>query len=60
MDKNTFSRLALPFAVIGFMIIIATGFNMLIGDNTIPLIVSVIGLLFVIIAMILRKKSMEN
>ena len=57
MDKNTPSRFALPLAAIGFMLIIATGFNMLISD-TIPLIVAVIGLALVIIAMVLRKKSM--
>lgn len=59
MKNNIGGRFALPLAVFGFMLIIATGFNMLLGKDTIPLIVSVIGLILVIIAMILRKKSMS-
>ena len=58
MNKQFLSRLSLPLAVFGFMLIIATGFNMLLRINSIPLIVSIIGLILVIIAMIFRKKSM--
>jgi len=58
MNKQLLSRLALPFAVFGFMLIIATGFNMLLQRNTIPLFVSIIGLMFVVIAMVFRKKAM--
>ena len=58
MNKQLLSRLALPFAVFGFMLIIATGFNMLLQRDTIPLFVSIIGLMFVVIAMVFRKKAM--
>lgn len=57
MTKNMVSRLSLPLAVFGFMLIIATGFNMIIGDETIPVIISIIGLAFIIIAMIIRKRG---
>ena len=58
VTKQLLSRLALPFAVFGFMLIIATGFNMLLGRDTIPLFVSIIGLIFVVFAMVFRKKAM--
>jgi protein-S-isoprenylcysteine O-methyltransferase Ste14 len=54
------AKLALPFAVFGFLLIIATGTSMLLNESAIPLFVSIIGLLFLIIAMILRKKEMEK
>ena len=57
MDKVLLSRISLPLAVFGFMLIIATGFNMLLGKNTIPLFLSIIGLFLLIIAMIVKKKS---
>ena len=58
MNKQLLSRLALPFVVFGFMLIIATGFNMLLQRDTIPLFVSIIGLMFVVVGTIFRKKAM--
>jgi hypothetical protein len=38
------------------MLIIATGVDMLLGNNEIPVIVSIIGLVMIVIALFLRKK----
>jgi len=57
MKKNILSHLSLPFAVFGFMLIIATGFNMIFGYDTIPIIISIIGLAFIIIAMLIRRRD---
>jgi len=57
MKNKILPRLSLPFVVFGFMLIIATGFNMILGDDTIPIIVSIIGLVFIIIGMTLRKRN---
>jgi hypothetical protein len=56
MEEKKESILPLLFAVLGFMLIIATGVDMLLGNNEIPVIVSIIGLVFIVIAMFLRKK----
>ncbi len=55
MEEQKESRFALLFAVFGFMLIIATGVDLLLGNNNIPIIVSIIGLVLIIIAMALRK-----
>jgi protein-S-isoprenylcysteine O-methyltransferase Ste14 len=56
MVENKDSILPLLFAVFGFMLIIATGVDMLLGNNEIPVIVSIIGLVMIVIALFLRKK----
>ena len=45
----------LLFAVFGFMLIIATGVDLLLGNNKIPVFISIIGLVLIIIAMYLKK-----
>lgn len=57
MEEKKESILPLLFAIFGFMLIIATGVDMLLGNNKIPIIVSIIGLILIIIAMSLRKKD---
>jgi hypothetical protein len=57
MEERKESSFALLFAVLGFMLIIANGVDILLGNNSIPLIISIIGLLFIIIAMFLRKRE---
>ena len=57
MEEKKESILPLLFAVFGFMLIIATGVDMLLGNNIIPVIVSIIGLVLIITAMFLRKKE---
>ena len=57
MDEKKESSYALLFAVLGFMLIIATGVDLLLGNNKIHLIVSIIGLVLIIIAMSLRKRE---
>ena len=57
MDEQKESRFALLFAVFGFMLIIATGVDFLLGNNNIPIVVSIIGLVLIIIAMALRKRE---
>ena len=47
----------LLFVVFGFMMIIATGVDLLIGSENIPLIVSVIGLIMILIGMYLRNRE---
>lgn len=59
MEKHQDSKFALPLAVFGFMLIIATGVNMLIGKEEIPNIVAIVGLLLLICAMWLRKRSQQ-
>jgi len=54
MEKSGYSLL---FAVFGYMLIIATGVDFLLGNNSIPLFVSLIGLILILIAMYLRKKE---
>jgi hypothetical protein len=56
MSENE-SFYPLLFAVFGFMIIIATGVDFLFGSESIPIFVSIIGLLMIIVAMILRKRE---
>ena len=51
------AKLALPLAVFGFLLIIATGTSMILNQGAIPMFVSIIGLIFLIIAMSLRKKE---
>ncbi len=57
MDNQKRSRFALLFAVFGFMLIIATGTDFIIGGNKIPILVSIIGLILIIVAMILKRRS---
>ena len=57
MEEKKESILPLLFAIFGFMLIIATGVDMLLGNNEIPIIVSIIGLILIIIAMSFRKKE---
>ncbi|MCK5030642.1 MAG: hypothetical protein KAR64_04185 [Thermoplasmatales archaeon] len=57
MERQKESKFALLFAVFGFMLIIANGVDFLLGNNSIPMIVSIIGLVLIIVAMILRKKE---
>ena len=57
MGEQKESRFALLFAVFGFMLIIATGVDLLLGNNSIPLVVSIIGLALIITAMALRKRA---
>ncbi len=58
------SKFALPLAVFGFLLIIATGTSMLIYEfqegTSIPLFVAIIGLVLLIIAIMLRRKEMEK
>ena len=60
MDEQKESRFALLFAVFGFILIIATGVDFLLGNNNIPIIASIIGLVLIIIAMALRKEKGEG
>jgi small neutral amino acid transporter SnatA (MarC family) len=57
MEEKKESILPLLFAIFGFMLIIATGVDMLLGNNKIPIIVSIIGLFLIIIAMTFRKRE---
>ena len=57
MDEQKESRFALLFAVFGFMLIIATGVDFLLGNNNIPIVVSLFGLVLILIAMALRKRE---
>jgi small neutral amino acid transporter SnatA (MarC family) len=57
MEEKKESILPLLFAIFGFMLIIATGVDMLLGNNKIPIIISIIGLFLIIIAMIFRKRE---
>ena len=50
----------LLFAVFGFMMIIATGVDFLIGSENIPLIVSIIGLIMILVGMMLRKREISK
>jgi hypothetical protein len=52
--SRTESIYPLLFAVFGLMLIIANGIDIILGHNM-PLIISIIGLILIIIAMILRK-----
>jgi len=47
MGEQKESIFALLFAVFGFMLIIATGVDLLLGNNSIPIIVSIIGLVLI-------------
>jgi len=57
MGEQKESRFALLFAVFGFMLIIATGVDLILGNNNIPIIVSIIGLVLIITATVLRKRA---
>ncbi|MFO8077193.1 MAG: hypothetical protein R6U21_00920 [Thermoplasmatota archaeon] len=54
------SRLALPLAVFGFMLIIATGMDLILGNYQIPMVVSFIGLACLILAIYLRKRKLGS
>ncbi|MDG6218384.1 MAG: hypothetical protein QCI00_02970 [Candidatus Thermoplasmatota archaeon] len=51
--------LATPLAIFGFLLIIATGTSMMLNGD-IPLFTSFIGLFFIIIATLLRKRDREK
>jgi len=57
MKNQTYSNISLLLAVFGFMLIIATGTDFLLGKNSIPMVVSIIGLVFIVIAMMIKKKN---
>ena len=57
MGEQKESRFALLFAVFGFMLIIATGVDLLLGSNNIPIIVSIFGLVLIMTVMTLRKRA---
>jgi hypothetical protein len=57
MYSRNDSKIALPLAAIGFMLIIANGMDLLLGNYNIPMAISFIGLACIIIAMILRKRK---
>ena len=58
MTAQKDSRFAVYFVIFGFMLIIATGTDMLFSDNkTIPLWVSLIGLVSILIGFFLRKQA---
>ncbi|MDG6228484.1 MAG: hypothetical protein QCH96_00800 [Candidatus Thermoplasmatota archaeon] len=56
MKNQTYSNISLLLAVFGFMLIIATGTDFLLDKNSIPMMVSIIGLSFIIIAMMIKRK----
>jgi len=56
MKNQTYSNISLLLAVFGFMLIIATGTDFLLDKNSIPMVVSIIGLSFIIIAMMIKRK----
>ena len=60
MKTQTGANYALLIAVFGFMLIIATGVNWLIGDDSIPPLVSIIGLILIVVAMMLKKRSVQT
>jgi|GEM_PF-2599208 len=61
MSSNKDSRFAVYFVIFGFMLIIATGTDMLLSDNkTIPLWVSLIGLVLILIGFLLRKQAINR
>ena len=57
MEERKESRFALLFAVFGFMLIIATGVDLLLRSIIKNIFVSFIGLVLIIIAMALRKRE---
>lgn len=60
MNSYQDSRLALPLAVIGFMLIIAVGMDLILGNYKIPMVVSFIGLACIILGMYLRKRKLNS
>jgi len=60
LKKQNFSFYPLLFAVFGFMLIIAAGFDFLLENDNIPFSVSIIGLILIIVAMALRKREKNN
>jgi len=59
MANQKQSKFSLLFAVFGFMMIIATGTDFLLGGNSIPLVVSFIGLALILTAMLLKKREIQ-
>ena len=57
MEKQNASFYPMLFAVFGFMLIIASGFDFILGNNSIPFSASLIGLILIIVAMTLRKRE---
>jgi hypothetical protein len=57
MEKQNTSFYPMLFAVFGFMLIIASGFDFILENNTIPFSASLIGLILLIVAMALRKRD---
>ena len=60
MEKQNVSIYPLLMAVFGFMFIIAASVDFLIGKNSIPFTVSLIGLMLIIVAMVLRKREKDR
>jgi hypothetical protein len=60
LEKQNISIYPLLLAVFGFMFIIASSVDFLLGKNSIPFTVSLIGLMLIIVAMFLRKREKDK
>lgn len=63
MDSSTssfLSKITMPLAIFGFLLIIATGTSMLLNQSQIPPYVAIIGLIFLLVATYLQKKERKK
>jgi hypothetical protein len=55
--KTFLSKISIPLAIFGFLLIIATGTSMLLNESQIPPYVAIIGLILLLIATYIQKKE---
>jgi len=63
MDSSSssfLSKITMPLAIFGFLLIIATGTSMLLNQSQIPPYVAIIGLILLLIATYLQKKERKK
>ena len=56
-SKTFLSKISIPLAIFGFLLIIATGTSMLLNESQIPPYVAIIGLILLLIATYIQKKE---
>jgi len=63
MDPNSnsfLSKMSMPLAIFGFLLIIATGTSMLLNESQIPPFVAIVGLILLLIATYIQKKERKK
>jgi hypothetical protein len=59
-SSSILSKISIPLAVFGFLLIIATGTSMLLNESQIPPYVAIVGLILLFTATYMQKKEKKK